>query len=145
MDFSSSNMGSVTVTKHQTHNDTKVHFSLSSSKLKCWWKFCEEISLCFGKKKPWSQSDFIINSSVIIGKVIHSEVTFRNWISNWQTRKIFLISWTISLWFMHYRGTVTSLITQNNVRAIPGTTPLAMRCKLIPPSLSFICDLTSAK
>lgn len=80
--------------------------------------------------EPWRQSDFIINNRAFIGKVIHSEATFRNWISNWQTREIFLISWTISLWCIHYRGTVTLLITQNNVRAIPET--LAMHGKLIP-------------
>lgn len=95
--------------------------------------------------KPGRQSDFIINNSAFIGKVIHSGVTFRNWISNWQTREIFLISWTISLWCIHYGGTVTSLITQNNVRAIPETVPLARQPELIPNSLSFRRDFAPAK
>lgn len=76
--------------------------------------------------KPWRQSDFIINNSAFIGRVVRYGVTFRNSISNWQTGEIFLISRTISLWCIHYEATVASLITQNNVRAIPETTPLAI-------------------
>lgn len=129
----------------QGHNGTKLHFPPPSCKLKDWWKTSEEICVYsaldekIGKKneikqkKPWRPSDFIINNSAFIGKVICSEVTFRNWISNWQTGEIFLISWTISLWCIHYRGTVTSLITQNNVRVIPETTLLAMHSEFKPP------------
>lgn len=104
--------------------------------------------LCFGMKKtqkPWRQSDFIINNSAFIGRVIHSGVTFRNSISNWQTGEIFLISWTISLWCIHYKATVTSLITWNNVRAIPETAPLAIHGKLLAVSLRFRHDFAPPK
>lgn len=58
-------------------------------------------------------------------KVVRSQVTFINWISNWRTAEIFPISWTISRWCIHYRAPVTSLISLwNNERDIPGITPL---------------------
>lgn len=58
--------------------------------------------------------------------LIRSPVTSRKWISNWQTIEIFLISCTISCWCIHYRGSVTSLITWSIGKAAPAEKRFAL-------------------
>lgn len=92
---------------------------------------------CRKDPKPWRQSDFIINNSAFLlarSSILESPLEIEHQID--KLERFFSLAGQLACGVFITRGTVTSLITSNNVRAIPETAPLAMHTELFYPLLS---------